>query len=162
MLPGIILIVFIILSCGQKKNRVMIIIPDNYEGRIMIFFNDQQSPPLPDGKYGYYASFNDNPIVRTSITLKNNSQNEFYLVRWDSTKHEGFQDTTMALLNYSDWYSGKQVDKLNGEYNGKEVYVGYFYRSIDKASSKDSLYTFLKEINGDTLLVTPSVVKSNY
>jgi len=150
------------MHSNGDKNTVMIVIPNDFEGRVLITFNKEDTKPLLYGKYGYYASFENSSTIETSTTLKEFKNIKFFLVHLNNKNQQELQNNESIFLNYSDWYSGQHNESSNGRFKSKEIYVGYFYKSDSHKSSKDSLFKFLKEINGDTLLFSPSVIKNNY
>ena len=143
--------VFLYAKCIKKHpNVVMVVISKEYEGKILIFFDKSNYPPLKEDKLGYFAPIK-NGVLITSTSLSDIENIHFYLVRLDYEKKLYFHDSTSVLLNYSKWYSGKPNEKLNNYLKSEEFYVGYFYKQ-NYHSSEDSLKQFLKSINGDTTM----------
>ncbi len=143
-----------LFSMCNRPSKVLIFCDKNCEGKILIFFNQKGYKPLIPFYGGYYAHIDRTGILRTSSSLVDIDSATFFFGRVDSLIRS-VQDTGSS--NYADWYSGKHTGNLS-RYKNEDFYVAYYYNGLQH-SSKDSLLKFLREIGGDTIFITPSVIK---
>jgi hypothetical protein len=150
----LLLFVLNLCSCNILRNsnnltRILVIVPQAFEGKTVIHFEQKGYPSLKKGPLGCVAFLNSNEWeINTSTSLSRFDTVIFDLIRLkqDSTI---YFDSTLTI-NYHYYYSPSKNSNLIGDFKEKKFYVGFFYKEYNN-SSRDSLIQFLKTINADTL-----------